>query len=183
MNEKDKKRISKFLSLVLRHDPEHIDLRLDKNGWAIIDELQTKSKSRRIFFSVEELKTIVITNDKQRFSFNEDETKIRANQGHSVKTIDLEFEAVEPPMFLYHGTVSKFIGAIRKEGLQKRSRQHVHLSKSIDTAITVGSRRGKPLVLSVRTGDMFKKGFKFYQSKNDVWLTDRVPIEFINFKN
>ena len=144
MNEKDKKRISKFLSLVLRHRPEYIGLHLNENGWADVDELIAKSKTRNIDVLFNELEEIVVTNDKQRFAFNNDKSKIRANQGHSVKTIDLQLEAIEPPDFLYHGTVAKFLDSIKATGLQKRSRQHVHLSEDRATATKVGSRRGTP---------------------------------------
>jgi len=182
MNEKDKRKLSKFLSLLLRHQPEIIGLKLDENGWADVDELIEKSKRKRMHFSIQELEEVVITNDKQRFSFNEDKTKIRANQGHSLKTIDLEFEAVQPPEVLYHGTVDKFLGAIQEKGLQKMSRQHVHLSQDIETATKVGSRRGKPIILTINSGEMFRKGYEFYKSKNGVWLTERVPVTFIKFK-
>ncbi|WGD33555.1 RNA 2'-phosphotransferase [Olleya sp. YS] len=182
MNTKDKKSISKFLSLVLRHQPEHIDLKLDKNGWANIEELIEKSKSKNIKFTTTDLEEIVITNDKKRFAFNEDKTKIRANQGHSLKTIDLQLKPVTPPEILYHGTVAKFIEAIKENGLQKMSRQHVHLSKDLDTAVKVGTRRGKPIILSVRALDMLNNGFLFYCSENGVWLTDNVPVKFIDFK-
>lgn len=132
---------------------------------------------------MEELEHVVATNNKKRFSFNDDKTKIRANQGHSLKNINLEFENTTPPDFLYHGTVAKFMDAIHATGLQKMSRQHVHLSKDIDTAIKVGSRRGKPIILSVRAGEMHKNGYEFYCSANGVWLTDVVPVEFIDFKD
>lgn len=182
MNEKDKKRISKFLSLVLRHQPEYIDLNLNTNGWADIDELIQKSKSKKLHFTFEELEEIVETNDKQRFAFNDDKSQIRANQGHSVKSIDLQLEAIVPPELLYHGTVDRFLDSIRDLGLQKRSRQHVHLSEEIDTATKVGSRRGTPVILSIRSLDMHQQGFEFYCSENNVWLTDHVPAEFIEFK-
>ena len=182
MNEKHKKRISKFLSLVLRHRPEFINLQLDHNGWALVEDVIEKSKTKDVDFSIEDLKEIVDTNDKKRFAFNEDFTKIRANQGHSVKNIDLELEAIEPPEFLYHGTVQKFMESILTTGLQKRSRQHVHLSEDRDTATKVGSRRGKPVILSIASGEMDQQGFKFFKSANDVWLTEHVPVEFINFK-
>ena len=181
MNEKDKKQISKFLSLVLRHRPEYIDLHLNENGWADVKVLIVKSKSKNMNFTCEELEEIVATNDKQRFAFNEDKTLIRANQGHSVKTIDLQLEAVKPPEFLYHGTVEKFIDSIRRTGLQKQSRQHVHLSENIETANKVGSRRGKAIILNIASGEMHKKGFEFYLSENGVWLTDHVPAEYIKF--
>ena len=182
MNETNKKRISKFLSLVLRHQPEHIGLNLDRNGWAEVNELIDKSKTKHILFSRSELEAIVVTNDKQRFAFNADKTKIRANQGHSVKTIDLQLEAIQPPEFLYYGTVAKFIDAIRTTGLQKRSRQHVHLSEDRDTATKVGSRRGVPIVLSISSLEMHNKGYQFYRSENNVWLTDHVPVAFIEFQ-
>ena len=182
MNEKDIKRISKFLSLILRHNPDKIKLSLDENGWADVEELIKKSY-KNVRFSMEDLEHVVATNNKKRFSFNEDNTKIRANQGHSIKTIDLKLTPVAPPAFLYHGTVPKFMETIKEKGLLKMSRQHVHLSKDLETAVNVGSRRGKPVILSVRTGEMHKKGFDFFCSENGVWLTDTIPTEFIDFKN
>jgi len=182
MNEKQIKTISKFLSLILRHNPEKINLTLDKNGWANVDELILKSKSK-VKFDLNILEEVVATNNKRRFSFNNDKTKIRANQGHSIKNIDLEFSNTEPPPFLYHGTVDKFMSSIREKGLQKMSRQHVHLSKDRDTAINVGSRRGKPVILSVRSLEMYNNGFEFYISANGVWLTNEIPTKYIDFKN
>ena len=182
MNEKNNKRISKFLCLLLRHQPQKIGLTLDTNGWATIEELIQKSKQHGVVFSFEELKNIVATNDKQRFSLNEDNTKIRANQGHSLKNVDVELQASTPPSYLYHGTVAKFITAIKGEGLQKMNRQHVHLSADRETATKVGNRRGKPIILTVRTGEMYQEGYEFFLSKNGVWLTDHVPSEYIEFK-
>lgn len=183
MNTKNIKRISKFLSLILRHNPDKIDLELDENGWANVEDLLSKSNKNKMSFSKEILEEVVATNDKKRFTFNDDKTKIRANQGHSIETIDLQLEAIEPPMFLYHGTVAKFMQAIKMQGLQKMSRQHVHLSEDLNTATKVGSRRGKAIILSVRTLEMYNRGYTFYKSENDVWLTDQVPAEFIEFKN
>ncbi|WP_452600165.1 RNA 2'-phosphotransferase [Pontimicrobium sp. MEBiC01747] len=183
MNDKNKKRISKFLSLILRHNPDKIGLELDENGWADINELITKANKRNVRFSKENLEDIVETNDKKRFAFNDDKTKIRANQGHSITTIDLKLDALEPPAYLYHGTVGKFINAIKTNGLQKMSRQHVHLTSELETAVKVGSRRGQAIILSIRAKDMHDKGYTFYQSENGVWLTDAVPAEFIAFKN
>ncbi|WP_299622001.1 RNA 2'-phosphotransferase [uncultured Tenacibaculum sp.] len=182
MNEREIKNISKFLSLLLRHQPDLIGLKLDENGWADVAELIEKSKRKGKYFSIEKLEEVVATNDKKRFSFNEDQTKIRANQGHSLKTIDLKLEAIQPPEYLYHGTVSKFMQSIKEKGLQKMSRQHVHLSQDLETATKVGSRRGVPTILTVRSGAMHVAGFEFYQSKNGVWLTDYVPAKFIEFK-
>lgn len=175
MKEQDKKRISKFLSLVLRHVPEKIGLNIDEYGWASIKELMLKSK---LNFSLEDLEEVVETNDKKRFTFNDDLTKIRASQGHSIK-VDLELKEIKPPEFLYHGTVSKFMVLIKEQGLKKMSRNHVHLSENRETAMKVGSRRGQAIILSVRSGEMYRKGVKFYQSKNEVWLTNEVPNEFI----
>ncbi len=179
MTEQRKKQISKFLSLILRHQPETIGLKLDENGWAVIHEIFEKSKLR---FTFEELEEVVVTSDKQRFSFNADKTKIRANQGHSLKTVDLNLKPQTPPPFLYHGTVTKFMPAIKLHGLKKMSRQHVHLSKDKDTAIKVGSRRGKPIILGVRAMDMQNEGHLFFKSENGVWLTDHIPLKFIEFK-
>ena len=180
MNEKENKKISKFFSLILRHSPETINLKLDENGWAKVGDILANKKVKINF---KQLKEVVETNDKQRFTLNEDQTKIRANQGHSIKEIDLQLTPLTPPEYLYHGTVDKFMSEIRKDGLKKMSRQHVHLSHERETAVKVGSRRGKPVILSIRSGAMQEKGFEFFQSKNGVWLTDNVPSEFIEFKN
>ena len=182
MNEKDTKRISKFLSLILRHQPEKIGLVLDANGWASLEELIEKSKKHGVSFTKETLDFVVKTNDKQRFAFNDAKTKIRASQGHSLQNVQLELPVTTPPDFLFHGTVAKFMQAIRKEGLKKMSRQHVHLSANKETAIKVGSRRGAPIILTIRSGDMHQQGHLFYLSENGVWLTDHIPAEFIAFK-
>ncbi|CAM1343717.1 RNA 2'-phosphotransferase [Tenacibaculum amylolyticum] len=182
MNEKEIKKISKFLSLLLRHQPSLIGLELDENGWADIEELINKSKKKKKHFSKQDLEKIVAENDKQRFSFNKEKTKIRANQGHSIKTVDLQLKAIAPPEHLYHGTVIKFMTSIRENGLQKMSRQHVHLSKDKDTAVKVGSRRGVPIILTIQSGAMFREGYEFFKSENGVWLTNNVPAAFIDFK-
>ena len=173
-----KKQVSKFLSLILRHQPEKIGLQLDENGWALISDILKKSNLK---FTFEELEEIVVTNDKKRFSFNNDKTKIRANQGHSLKTVNLDLKAQVPPQILFHGTVERFIPSIKLEGLQKMKRQHVHLSADNETAIKVGSRRGNPIILSIKALEMETRGYQFYKSENGVWLTDNVPSEFIKF--
>ncbi|WP_271764732.1 RNA 2'-phosphotransferase [Aquimarina algiphila] len=175
------KHISKFLSLILRHNPGKIKLYLDENGWADVSELLSKAKRHQPSLDMKLLKEIVETNDKKRFAFNEGETRIRANQGHSIQ-IDLEYKPVRPPEFLYHGTVAKFMDAIREKGLLKMSRHHVHLSEERETATKVGSRRGKPIILTVRSGEMYTNGIEFFQSDNGVWLTDTVAPEYIEFK-
>lgn len=180
MNEKETKSISKFLSLVLRHSPETINLKLDENGWADVEELISKCSQKGNKLDFELLDYVVESNDKKRFAFNEDKTKIRASQGHSI-SVELNLAETEPLEYLYHGTVGKFLENIKKEGLQKMSRQHVHLSKDRETATKVGSRRGVPQILTVRSGAMHRDGFKFYLSDNNVWLTDEVPAKYIDF--
>ncbi len=173
--------ISKFLSLVLRHKPEKIGLTLDPNGWADVNELLEKSRDKGPKIDLESLREVVTGNDKQRFTFNEDGTKIRASQGHSI-AVDLELQAQEPPEILYHGTVARFVEQIRQSGLQKMQRQHVHLSKDPETAVKVGNRRGEALILKIRAAEMHREGFPFYLSKNGVWLSDEVPGKYIDFE-
>ncbi len=177
---KDLKNISKFLSLVLRHKPEEIGVSMDAQGWVNVDELLEKSIASGIQLDFDMLEEVVITNDKQRFAFNDDYSLIRANQGHSVN-VDLQFEAMQPLEILYHGTVEKFVGQIKINGLKKMQRTHVHLSKDLETALKVGSRRGKPLILKINAAKMHADGFAFYLSKNGVWLCDEVPVNYIEF--
>lgn len=178
MNEAEKKKISQFLSLVLRHQPEAIHLKLDENGWADIEELREKSAGNTIYFTLEELNEIVQTSNKKRFAFNIDKTKIRANQGHSID-IDLALKPQQPPGVLYHGTAENNLSSILETGIEKRSRQHVHLSVDKKTATQVGMRHGKPVILVIRAGRMFEDGIKFYLSENGVWLTDFVDAKYI----
>jgi putative RNA 2'-phosphotransferase len=176
--EKQLKHISKLLSLVLRHQPGHIGLTLNENGWANVTVLIEKinATGNNIDFAL--LQKVVDENDKKRFTFNEDKTLIRASQGHSIE-VELELKEVMPPDFLYHGTVAKSLTAIRSEGLKKMSRQHVHLSKDKETAIKVGSRRGVPIILTIQAGVMHAAGYIFYLSANEVWLTDEVPAIYL----
>lgn len=171
-------KISKFISLVLRHRPDKIGIKLDINGWCDVYELIEKSKKYGCFFNLQELKEVVETNEKQRFAFNHDNTKIRANQGHSI-SVDLELKPMTPPSVLYHGTSERFLSSILKEGIKKMNRQHVHLSSDIETARKVGSRHGKVVVLEIDTAAMIKAGNVFYRSENHVWLTDFVSSRFI----
>lgn len=180
MNEKQQKTISKFLSLILRHSPETIGLRLDENGWTDVATLLQKLNEHGHAVTREELETVVADNDKQRFAFNEDHSRIRASQGHSVQ-VQLELAPQEPPELLYHGTVDKFMQSIQEQGLLKMSRQHVHLSRDKETAQKVGSRRGTPVILNIRSGEMHRDGILFYLSENGVWLTDNVPVQYIEF--
>ncbi|MEK7950863.1 RNA 2'-phosphotransferase [Luteolibacter soli] len=176
----DNKRISKFLSLVLRHEPEKIGIVLDEHGWTDSQELIQAAARHGVRFDQSTLLEIVRTSDKQRFALNEDHTRIRANQGHSVE-VDLALEPKQPPESLYHGTVEKFLGSIRSTGLQKGERHHVHLSPDLTTATKVGERRGKPVILTIRAAAMAEAGHPFFLSENGVWLTDAVPPEFIEF--
>lgn len=167
-------KISKFLSFILRHNPQSIQLKLDTNGWAKIDELIAKSKDVKLTKKL--ISETVKQDSKQRFII--DENKIRANQGHSIK-INLGLEAVVPPKILYHGTATRFLLSIMETGLTKQARQHVHLSTDIQTATTVGKRHGKVIILEIDAKKMHELGYKFYISENAVWLTDNIPIEFL----
>jgi putative RNA 2'-phosphotransferase len=173
-------KISKFLSLVLRHKPEVIGLKLDQHGWIKVDELIQAMHDSDWNINRKILNNIVEDNDKNRFSLSKDGQKIKANQGHSLD-IDLELKPAKPPEILYHGTVSKFLGHIYNDGLLSCNRQYVHLSEDIETAIDVGLRRGKPTILEIKAGAMYKDGFIFYISDNGVWLTDKVPIKYFNY--
>lgn len=172
------KKISKFLSYVLRHNPDKYGLTMDSRGWVSVDEIINASVQDGYPLERETIEEIVATNNKKRFSYSEDGTKIRANQGHSVK-VDLGFTALTPPEKLYHGTAIKNIESIKVTGLQKMNRHHVHLSKDRETAKQVGGRHGKPVILIIDTQAMHEKGFSFYCSENGVWLTESVPFEYI----
>lgn len=175
---KNIQKISKFLSLLLRHKPEKIGLELDENGWAKIADLIRLTESQRSPLTKPIIMEAVETNDKKRFSISSDGLRIRANQGHSI-SVELHLEIVQPPPNLYHGTASRFLESIIKEGLLKQNRQHVHLAGDIDTASKVGIRHGKLTLLKVDALEMYTAGNIFYRSKNGVWLTDNVPFKYI----
>ena len=164
--------------MILRHKPESIGVTLDERGWADVKELIT-GISKKYPFDMKILEEIVRTDDKQRYSFNEDKTLIRANQGHSIP-VDVELEIVDPPEFLWHGTGEKYTDSIERIGLIPKNRLYVHLSVDEETAINVGKRHGKPFIYRVRSGEMIKRGYVFYRSKNGIWLTKTVPIEFLD---
>ncbi|KUG05954.1 RNA 2'-phosphotransferase [Solirubrum puertoriconensis] len=172
------RRLSKFLSLVLRHQPQLIGLRLDGAGWANVAELLERLQQHGRGISQATLEAVVANNDKQRFAFSPDGQRIRANQGHSV-SIDLGYQPQTPPELLYHGTAERNLGSIRQHGLLKQKRHHVHLSADAATARSVGQRYGSPVVLTIAAGQMHDLGHLFYQSENGVWLTDSVPPRFI----
>lgn len=177
MNPQDIKKISKKLSLLLRHKPELYGLTLDRQGWCEVDALLAAFRQNGQPLQQEVLETVVSLNDKKRFSFSEDGRRIRANQGHSID-IELGYEAVSPPETLYHGTATRFLDRIFKSGLQKQKRHHVHLSPDLETASKVGVRHGKLAILSIDARQMAIDGHLFYRSPNGVWLTDQVPVGY-----
>ena len=169
--------ISKYLSLVLRHKPEAAGITLDEHGWADVYDLIGGVKKKYPEFCWKMLEKIVETDEKQRYSFNADGTLIRANQGHSIN-VDVELEEIEPPEFLYHGTGEKYVESILEHGLIPKSRLYVHLSIDEETAENVGRRHGKPVIFIISSKRMYEDGYKFYKSKNGVWLTKGVPVEY-----
>lgn len=178
MNPTEAKRISKFLSLVLRHQPEKIELELDPAGWVSVDELLEKVSAKAFRLNREMLEAVVKDNDKQRFAFSDDGERIRASQGHSIG-VELDYQPMDPPEILYHGTSRHFLAGIRATGLEKRQRHHVHLSADRETARKVGQRHGPPVILTVMAGEMRRAGHAFYRSANGVWLTEAVAPEFL----
>ena len=168
---------SKYVALILRHKPEVIGIALDEHGWANVEDLIAGiSKTHPI--DMETLERIVREDEKQRYSFNEDKTLIRANQGHSIP-VDVELAEVQPPEILYHGTGVKYVPSIDAQGLLPKSRLYVHLSEDIETAVKVGQRHGKPFVYLIRSGLMYRDGYRFYRSMNGVWLTKAVPVSYL----
>jgi putative RNA 2'-phosphotransferase len=172
------RKVSKFLSLVLRHQPDRIGLVLDAQGWADIDVVIAGAHGMAL--TREEILQVVANSDKQRFALDDTGRRIRANQGHSID-IELGLEPREPPPMLFHGTAETNLAAIRAEGLKPGRRQYVHLSPHAATATAVGRRHGRPVVLRIAAGRMWRAGFELYLSENGVWLTDAVPAEFIDF--
>lgn len=166
-------KISRYISLILRHKPEEIGITLDEHGWANVSELLNG-----VGIDMSTLEQIVATDDKQRYSFNEDKTLIRANQGHSIP-VDVELDEVAPPEYLWHGTGEKYLKDIGNMGLIPKSRLYVHLSSDTDTALTVGKRHGTPALFRIDASKMHQDGFKFYLSKNGVWLTKHVPVNYL----
>ena len=172
--------LSKYISLILRHKPSAANIELDEHGWANVQELIAgiNQADQNNNIDIEKLEEIVRTDNKQRYSFNEDKTLIRANQGHSIP-VDVELEEIVPPEYLWHGTGQKYMESIDNEGLVPKSRLYVHLSGDEETAINVGKRHGKLLMYKVLSGKMVEAGYKFYKSVNGVWLTKKVPAEYL----
>lgn len=165
--------MSKQLSYLLRHKPEDANLHMDNHGWVEIDELVRNAKMTR-----DAIEKIVATSDKKRFSISDDGKRIRANQGHSFH-VDLELESVKPPPILYHGTATRFVDSIMKDGIKCMDRDYVHLTDKYETAINVGKRHGKPRVFTVLAEDMWRDGIEFYHSVNGVWLTKYVDTKYL----
>jgi len=180
MTDQETTKASKFLSLILRHEPERVGLKLDEAGWTDVDELLQAVSRHGKALTLDELKHIVATNNKKRFAFSEDGRRIRASQGHSVE-VDLQYPPQTPPEILYHGTATRFLDDIRRAGLKKMGRHDVHLSAETKVTLQVGGRHGKPVLLVIRAGDMHRKGHAFRCSANGGWLVNEVPPEFIGF--
>lgn len=171
--------ISKFLSLILRHKPEIVGIKLDEAGWADIAELaENGSRAAGIKLTPDRIRKVAATSDKQRFAISDDGLRIRANQGHSI-AVELGLDNAEPPELLFHGTAIHKLVAIRQQGIIKGNRQHVHLSPDKETAEAVGKRHGKAVVLTIQARRMHQDGFKFFLSESGVWLTDHIPEEYI----
>lgn len=172
---------SKFLSLILRHNPGAVGIELDQNGWANIDELLEKMCNHGTPIDRKSLYEIVAADNKQRYKIHEDGERIRANQGHSI-AVDLQLVEAKPPDLLFHGTSTKNAEAIRNAGgIVPMSRQYVHLSSNFNTAVSVGRRHGEVIVLEVHSGRMYDDGYKFYRSENGVWLANEIPMAYIDF--
>ena len=182
MDERDIVHISKFLSLVLRHRPEVVGMKLEEGGWLRVDELIAGAKEAGVSLNREVLRVVVEHSDRKRFSFSEDGQKVRANYGHSIP-IDLDLEPIEPPEFLFHGSAVQFIDAIRREGLVPQGRQYVHLSPDEQTAAEVGQRHGEAVVCTIQARLMHESGFRFYRTVSGLWLTEHVPSEYIEFQS
>lgn len=175
-------KISKKLSYLLRHctEPLYVDL---NNGWADTKTIISVLEEKYPDINMDILKQIVANDEKGRYSFNDDYTKIRANQGHSIPGIHIDMENPVPPEYLYHGTATRFLPMILEEGLKPMSRQYVHFSPDLETAVQVGKRHGKPVVLVIRAADFVKDGYSLYRSSNGVWLAEEVPCKYFTIKD
>jgi putative RNA 2'-phosphotransferase len=178
MNDKRKVTVSKFLSRILRHAPEDAGLTLEPGGWVPVADLLAGAAKVGVTISHADLEEVVRSSDKQRFAFDETGARIRANQGHSAE-VDLQLEPAEPPPELFHGTATRFVDDILRDGLLKMARHHVHLSADVATALKVGGRHGKPVVLVVGAARMRAGGHTFFRSANGVWLVEHVPPQYL----
>ncbi len=182
MSDRDSVRLSRFLRFVLRHKPGSIGLTLDDQGWAEVESLLEAARRDGTGLNLESLHRIVAEDPKTRYSMSEDGRRIRANYGHTV-TVDLGFQAQEPPALLYHGTATRSLHSIKRRGITSRRRRFVHLSVDMHTATVVGRRHGKPAILPIDARRMHGAGFEFFHSKSGIWLTRTVPPEYIVFSD
>jgi len=178
-NEKILRDHSKFLSLVLRHQPETIGICLDSEGWTDVHILLQQMIKHKKPLELVELINLVENNDKKRFQLSDDHSKIRAVQGHSSQQVQREYSAITPPDRLFHGTATRFVESINVQGLIAGERHHVHLSADLVTANKVGQRHGKVIIFNINTQQMHQDGYKFYQAENGVWLTECVPVAYL----
>ncbi|QKW22173.1 RNA 2'-phosphotransferase [Kitasatospora sp. NA04385] len=178
MDEKRTVKTSKMLSRILRHDPGAVGVTLDAAGWVGVDALLAALARHRRPLTRAELDHVVATNNKRRFAYSEDGRSIRASQGHTVE-VDLGLPAAVPPDVLFHGTAERALRYVLAEGLRPMTRRDVHLSADTDTAVKVGSRHGRPVVLEVDAAGMVRDGHEFRVSANGVWLTDAVPVRYL----
>jgi putative RNA 2'-phosphotransferase len=178
MDAKRAVKVSKFLSRILRHAPEDIGLTLEPGGWVSVSDLLSGASKNGMHITRAELDEVVRESDKQRFAFDETGSKIRANQGHSTD-VDLQLEPREPLAELYHGTTTANLESVLHDGLLKMARHHVHLSTDISTALKVGGRHGKPVLLLVDAARMQSDGHIFFLSANGVWLVEQVPPQYL----
>lgn len=172
--------ISKFLSFVLRHQPDAIGITLDVEGWVDIAILITAATKDGKMLNIDLIRDVVATSDKKRFAISDDGLRLRAVHGHSTHSVDIKYIEQIPPEFLFHGTATRFLDAIFKEGLMSGSRQYVHLSQDAQMALVVGRRHGQPVVIDIKALLMHEQGFKFFRAENGVWLTSVVPVNFIS---
>lgn len=172
-------RLSKFLARILRHAPESVGLTLDQEGWADLGAVVEAARKRRLAVGLQDVVDVVATNDKQRFALSGDHERIRAVQGHSAPVVQRRFDPVSPPEWLWHGTTERNVEAILAEGLKPGRRHHVHLSTDRATALRVGRRHGRPVLLEVAAGRMAREGYAFHQAENGVWLTKSVPATYL----
>lgn len=177
-NQKNLTKISKYMSMILRHRPEVIGLTLDPHGWADVKALIRGIQGKYPEFNRKTLEEIVESDEKQRYSFDQNGMRIRANQGHSVH-VDVDMEEMDPPEILYHGTGRKSLSSILEKGLLPGNRLFVHLSKDTETARKVGARHGDPVIFIVHAGQMAKDGYTFRLSANGVWQIPEVPVKYL----
>ncbi|PCE33418.1 RNA 2'-phosphotransferase [Burkholderia ubonensis] len=170
----------KYLSYILRHAPQAIGLQLDPEGWADLNALIAGASRDGRALDPATIHAVVASNDKKRFALSDDGRRIRAVQGHSTPAVQRQYPERRPPDLLYHGTATRFLESIREQGLKAGARHHVHLSQDVTTAIAVGKRYGKPVVLAIDAQRMHARGFRFFVAENGVWLTDAVPAEFLS---